>query len=123
MADTQDSQCQHEQIEVRLHCPGCGQEFDRQRMSRAELNAQAIDLPNREAMSLLGSGLLSGGFPMPGAASPTDPGALPTTSPVPGGSGMTGGIDPMGLIGNLTPNTHDAATGPYAPETSSSSQT
>jgi hypothetical protein len=123
MADTTDSQCQHEHVEVRLRCPDCGQDFDSQRISRAELDAQSIELPDREAMSLLGSGLLSGGFPIPGAASPTDAGALPTTGPAPGGSGLTGGVDPMGLIGNLTPDTSDAATGPYAPETSSSSQT
>jgi hypothetical protein len=123
MADKTNGQCQHEQLEVRLHCPSCGHDFDRRHISRAEINVQAMDLPDRQAMSLLGSGLLSGGLPIPGAAPPADPGALPASGPAPGGQGMTGGIDPMGLMGNLTPDTDDAATGPYSPEVSSSSET
>jgi hypothetical protein len=42
-----------EQLEVRLYCPDCGQEFEKRMVSRAEMEARAVDLPDREAMSLI----------------------------------------------------------------------
>jgi hypothetical protein len=122
MANAANDQCTHEQVEVRLRCPECGEDFDRRSLSRAELEANAIDLPDREAMSLLGSGLLGGGLPLGGAA-PTDPGAVPAPGAAPGGQGLTGGVDPMGLLSKFTPDTSGAGAQPYSPETSSSSQT
>ena len=41
-----------EQLEVRLFCPDCGQEFEKRMVSRAEMEAKAVELPDREAMSL-----------------------------------------------------------------------
>ena len=45
--------CTHDELEVRLACPGCGEEFERRTLSRAEMEAKAVDLPDREAMSLV----------------------------------------------------------------------
>ena len=45
--------CTHDEVEVRLTCPGCGEEFERRALSRAEMEAKAVDLPDREAMSLV----------------------------------------------------------------------
>jgi hypothetical protein len=45
--------CAHDDLEVRLACPGCGEEFDRRPVSRAEMEARATELPDREAMSLV----------------------------------------------------------------------
>jgi len=49
--------CGHDALEVRLFCPDCGEEFERREVSRAEIEAQAIDLPDREAMSLVNANL------------------------------------------------------------------
>jgi len=123
MADAANDQCRHERVELRLECPECGKDFERRELSRAEIEANAIDLPDRQAMSLLGSGLLGGGLPLGGAA-PTDPGAIAPPGGAPAGDqGLTGGVDPMGLMSKLSPDTGGAASQPYAPETSSSSQT
>jgi len=123
MANAPEEPCTHEQVEVRLRCPECGEDFDRHLLSRAELDANAIDLPDRQAMSLLGSGLLGGGLPI-GGAPPTDPGAVPAPGGAPvGGQGLTGGVDPMGLMSKFTPDTSGAGAQPYSPETNSSSQT
>ena len=54
MAKHQMAKCTHERVAVQLACPGCGQEFERRELSRAELEAQAVkELPDREAMSLI----------------------------------------------------------------------
>jgi len=49
--------CEHDKLEVRLFCPDCGEEFEKREVSRAEIEAQAIDLPDREAMSLVNANL------------------------------------------------------------------
>jgi len=49
--------CDHDKLEVRLFCPDCGEEFEKRDVSRAEIEAQAIDLPDREAMSLVNANL------------------------------------------------------------------
>jgi hypothetical protein len=38
---------------VQLACPDCGDEIERRELTRAEIEAQAIELPDREAMSLV----------------------------------------------------------------------
>jgi hypothetical protein len=52
-----DRNCAHDEVEVRLACPGCGEEFERRSVSRAEIEARATDLPDREAMSLVNANL------------------------------------------------------------------
>jgi len=46
-----------EQLEVRLFCPDCGQEFEKRMVSRAEMEAKAVELPDREAMSLVNANI------------------------------------------------------------------
>jgi len=53
----QDQNCTHDELAVRLHCPGCGEEFEQRSVSRAEMEARATDLPDREAMSLVNANL------------------------------------------------------------------
>jgi hypothetical protein len=48
-----DRNCAHDEVEVRLACSGCGEQFERRSVSRAEIEARATDLPDREAMSLV----------------------------------------------------------------------
>jgi hypothetical protein len=45
--------CAHDEVELRLVCPDCGNEFERRAISRAEMDARATELPDREAMSLV----------------------------------------------------------------------
>jgi len=49
--------CAHDKLEVRLYCPDCGEEFEKREVSRAEMEAQAVELPDREAMSLVNANL------------------------------------------------------------------
>jgi hypothetical protein len=49
--------CAHDKLQVRLFCPDCGEEFEHREVSRAEIEAQAVDLPDREAMSLVNANL------------------------------------------------------------------
>jgi len=126
MPGTESTPCQHDRLELLLECAECGEALDRRVLTHAELEAQAIELPGREAMSLLGSGLLGGGAlggGLPTGGAPTDPSSVPTSGAPAGGQGLTGGIDPMGLLTKLSPDTSSAPAQPYAPETSSSSQT
>jgi len=53
MAMRQTEECEHERLEVRLFCPDCGEEFEKREVTRAEMEAQAVELPEREAMSLV----------------------------------------------------------------------
>ena len=53
MGKKKDAACRHDQHEVQLACPDCGEQFDRRELSRAEMEARATDLPDREAMSLV----------------------------------------------------------------------
>jgi len=45
--------CTHERVAVQLACPGCGEEFERRELTRAEIEARVLELPDREAMSLV----------------------------------------------------------------------
>ena len=49
--------CQHDNVELRLYCPDCDHEFERRELSRAEIEAKAVELPDREAMSLVNANL------------------------------------------------------------------
>ena len=53
MGKKKDTACGHDQLEVQLCCPGCGEQFERRELSRAEMEARATELPDREAMSLV----------------------------------------------------------------------
>jgi len=53
----QADSCAHDQMAVRLYCPDCGEEFERRDVSRAEIEANAVQLPEREAMSLVNANL------------------------------------------------------------------
>jgi len=57
MAVRKIDECDHDHLEVRLFCPDCGEEFERRELTRAEIEAQAVDLPDREAMSLVNANL------------------------------------------------------------------
>jgi uncharacterized OB-fold protein len=47
------NECGHDRVEIRLYCPDCNQDFEKREISRAEIEAKAVDLPDREAMSLV----------------------------------------------------------------------
>jgi hypothetical protein len=47
------NECTHDRLAVQLACPDCGDEIERRELTRAEIEAQAIELPDREAMSLV----------------------------------------------------------------------
>jgi len=49
--------CQHDRLAIQLRCPDCGDEMESREISRAELEAQAVELPDREAMSLVNANL------------------------------------------------------------------
>jgi len=49
--------CAHDKLEVRLFCPDCGEEFEEREVTRAEIEAQAVELPDRENMSLVNANL------------------------------------------------------------------
>jgi hypothetical protein len=48
-----DQHCGHDRIRIQLCCPDCGDEIEHREVSRAEMEAQAVELPDREAMSLV----------------------------------------------------------------------
>jgi len=57
MAQPQRQETQNDELEVRLYCPDCGQEIEKRTVSRAEMEARAIDLPERQAMSLVSANI------------------------------------------------------------------
>jgi len=52
-----DKNCEHDKLQVRLFCPDCGEEFEKRDLTRAEIEAKAVELPDREAMSLVNANL------------------------------------------------------------------
>ena len=52
-----DKNCNHDKLQVRLFCPDCGEEFEHRDLTRAEIEARAVELPDREAMSLVNANL------------------------------------------------------------------
>jgi hypothetical protein len=59
MAAKKHAECTHDQLEVQLCCSDCGEEFDKRMVSRSEIEAQAVDLPDREAMSLVNANVFA----------------------------------------------------------------
>jgi len=57
MAMRKIEECDHDRLEVRLFCPDCGEEFEKREVTRAEMEAKAVELPEREAMSLVNANL------------------------------------------------------------------
>jgi len=49
--------CNHDRLAVQLCCPDCGEEFESREVTRAEMEARAVELPDREAMSLVNANL------------------------------------------------------------------
>jgi hypothetical protein len=49
--------CEHDKLQVRLFCPDCDEEFEKREITRAEIEARAVELPDREAMSLVNANL------------------------------------------------------------------
>jgi len=45
--------CAHDRLYVQLECGDCGDEIEHREVTRAEIEAQAVELPEREAMSLV----------------------------------------------------------------------
>jgi len=50
-------ECSHDRLAVQLCCPDCGEEIERRDITRAEIEAQAVELPDREAMSLVNANI------------------------------------------------------------------
>jgi hypothetical protein len=46
-------ECTHDQLAVELCCGDCGEQIEERALTRAEMEAHAIELPDREAMSLV----------------------------------------------------------------------
>jgi hypothetical protein len=51
MAEKQ--QCQHDRLAMELRDPQSGEVFDQRELTRAEIEAHAVELPERQAMSLV----------------------------------------------------------------------
>jgi predicted RNA-binding Zn-ribbon protein involved in translation (DUF1610 family) len=49
--------CNHDRLAVQLRCPDCGDEMETREITRAEMEAHAVELPDREAMSLVNANL------------------------------------------------------------------
>ena len=49
--------CSHDKVQIELRCSACGNEFEHRELSRAEMEAKAVELPDREAMSLINANL------------------------------------------------------------------
>jgi len=49
--------CQHEKLAIELRDPRSGEVFDQRELTRAEIEAKAVELPDREAMSLVNANL------------------------------------------------------------------
>jgi len=49
--------CEHDHLAIQLLCPDCGQEIERREISRAEMEAHAVELPERQAMSLVNANI------------------------------------------------------------------
>jgi len=52
-----DQHCAHDRVWIQLSCPNCGDEVEHREISRAEIEAQAVELPDREAMSLVNANI------------------------------------------------------------------
>jgi len=55
--DKSNKECSHDRLAIQLCCPSCGDEIETREVSRAEMEAQAVELPDREAMSLINANI------------------------------------------------------------------
>jgi len=55
----QQEHCEHERLAIELRDPESGEVFDQRELTRAEIEAQAVDLPDREAMSLVNANVFA----------------------------------------------------------------
>lgn len=51
------NECSHDHLAVQLCCPSCHEEIETREITRAEMESQAVELPDREAMSLVNANL------------------------------------------------------------------
>jgi len=49
--------CNHDRLAIQLCCSDCGDEIEEREISRAEMEARAVELPDREAMSLVNANI------------------------------------------------------------------
>jgi hypothetical protein len=57
MAKMDQKNCQHDRLSIELRDPESGEVFDQRELTRAEIEAKVVDLPDREAMSLVNANL------------------------------------------------------------------
>ena len=57
MAKRMQDQCQHDRLMIELRDAESGEVFDHRELTRAEVEAKAVDLPERQAMSLVNANL------------------------------------------------------------------
>jgi len=57
MAKAKQDECQHDKLMIELRDPQSGEVYDHREVTRAEVEAHAVDLPEREAMSLVNANL------------------------------------------------------------------
>jgi len=52
-----NKQCAHDRLAIQLRDPDSGEVIEEREISRAEMEAQAVELPDREAMSLVNANI------------------------------------------------------------------
>jgi len=52
-------QCEHDRLAIELRDPASGEVFDQRELTRAEIEAHAVELPEREAMSLVNANVFA----------------------------------------------------------------
>jgi len=57
MAKAKQDECQHDKLMIELRDPQSGEVYDHREVTRAEVEAHAVDLPEREAMSRVNANL------------------------------------------------------------------
>jgi len=49
--------CNHDRLAIELCCSDCGDQIEERELTRAEMEAKAVELPDREAMSLVNANI------------------------------------------------------------------
>jgi len=49
--------CNHDRLAIELCCSDCSEVIEQREISRAEMDAHAVELPDREAMSLVNANI------------------------------------------------------------------
>jgi len=52
-------QCEHDRISIELRDPQSGEVYDQREITRTEIEAHAVELPEREAMSLVNANVFA----------------------------------------------------------------